>query len=258
VIGALTFLTVVGRSRPPRAGDLAWFPAVGALLGAVLGLVWWGAEQVWPAAVAAALVIVIDLALTGLLHVDGLADSADGLLPHLTPEQRLAVMATPDVGAFGVATVAVTLLLRWSALAVLPTTGWRAIVVLAAVWAAARAMMVLVMTTQPYARDSGGLASPFLPSRAEQGDSATAVPSAAFLAAAATIVVAAGVAATVVASVDGLSGWTGLAGAGAAVGAGGAVLLLARRRIGGYTGDVLGALGVVVETVALVVLAADG
>jgi adenosylcobinamide-GDP ribazoletransferase len=257
VIGALTFLTVVGRSRPPRAEDLAWFPAVGAVLGAVLGLVWWGAEQVWPAAIAAALVVAIDLALTGLLHIDGLADSADGLLPHLTSEQRLAVMARPDVGAFGVATVAVTLLLRWSALAVLPMTGWRAVLLLAAIWATARAVMVLVMTTQPYARD-GGLASPFLTASAEQGDDAAGLPPAAFLAAGATIVVGAAVTATVFTSVDGLSGWTGLAGVGAALGAGGAVLFLARRRIGGYTGDVLGALGVVIETVALVVVAAEG
>ena len=102
------------RSIPPAdpAGRSVWFGPAGALIGAVLGALWWGATNVWPAPVAAAIVVAADLAVTGLLHVDGLADSADGLLPHLDRERRLAVMATPDVGAFGVAVVAVVLLLR--------------------------------------------------------------------------------------------------------------------------------------------------
>jgi len=58
----------------------------------------------WP--LAAALVLVADLALTGMLHVDGLADAADGLLPHhRDTARRLEVMAAPNVGAFGVAVV---------------------------------------------------------------------------------------------------------------------------------------------------------
>jgi adenosylcobinamide-GDP ribazoletransferase len=257
VIGALTFLTVVGRSRPPRSADLAWFPAVGMFLGAVLGCAWWIGEQVWPPALAAALVVAADLALTGLLHVDGLADSADGLLPHLDREQRLAVMAAPDVGAFGVATTAATLLVRWSALAALPVGGWRAVVLLAAVWATARAGMVLVMATQPYARGAGGLASPFVSTPSASGPATRSAPRAASFTAIATLVLATVVSAVVTASTGGLSAITGAAGIVVGVGAGVVVALLARRRIGGYTGDVLGALGMVVETVALVVLVAD-
>jgi adenosylcobinamide-GDP ribazoletransferase len=243
VIGALAFLTIAGRARPPRTRDLVWFPVVGALLGAVLGLIWWGAENIWPSAVAAALVVAADLALTGLLHVDGLADSADGLLPHLDRDRRLAVMSAPDVGAFAVAAVAATLLLRWSALAAQPVDGWRSVVVLAAIWSASRAAMVLVLTTQPYARaGEGGLASRFLDDRPGGGRLPAAV--------AATAVVVAVVAGAVGDTWGPACLLTGL-------GAGLLVVLLARRRIGGYTGDVLGALGMVIETVALVALAAD-
>jgi adenosylcobinamide-GDP ribazoletransferase len=236
VIGALSFLTIAGRSRPPTPADLIWFPAVGASLGAVLGLLWWGAGEVWPASVSAALVVVADLALTGLLHVDGLADSADGLLPHLDRERRLAVMSAPDVGAFGIATVAAALLVRWAAIGALPVTGWRGVLLMAGIWATARAAMVLTLASQHYARAEGGLASVF-----------TRVPPGATVAAAGS-----GIAALAVV----LPRPWAPAGILAGLGAGALVVALARRRIGGYTGDVLGALGIAVETVALVTVAA--
>ena len=63
--------------------------------------------------------VVADLGLTGLLHFDGLIDSADGLLPPLTQARRLEVMADPHAGAFGVAAAAAVLLVRWASLATL-------------------------------------------------------------------------------------------------------------------------------------------
>src|SRR5436853_631124 len=71
---ALAFLTPlpVGTTTPPDRRTLAWFPVVGALIGGVLGGVWWMAERVWPSPVAAGVVVAADLALTGLLHLDGL------------------------------------------------------------------------------------------------------------------------------------------------------------------------------------------
>src|SRR5690349_4062880 len=116
---ALAFLTPlpVGTAEPPDRRTLAWFPVVGALIGALLGGVWWIAERLWPVSVAAALVIAADLALTGMLHYDGLIDSADGLLPHLTRERRLEVMREPDIGAYGVTVTVVVVALRFAALA---------------------------------------------------------------------------------------------------------------------------------------------
>jgi adenosylcobinamide-GDP ribazoletransferase len=173
--------------------------------------------------VAAGVVVAADLALTGLLHLDGLADSADGLLPHLSRDQRLDVMAAPDVGAFGVGVAGAALLLRWSALAVLRPDP----ALLAGLWCGSRTLMATVATTVPYARDQG-LASAFLGGK-------WIWPVAVFGA------VVAGV----------LAGW---AAAGVLVGV--VVVALAKRRIGGFTGDVLGAAGVIGETAGLLVAAA--
>jgi adenosylcobinamide-GDP ribazoletransferase len=275
---ALGFLTIVGGHAAPSRRAPAWFAVVGALVGAAVGLVWWGAGELWAPAVAAAVAVAADAALTGMLHLDGLADSADGLLPPLDRARRLAVMAAPDVGAFGVTVLVLVLVLRVAALASLDPDP----LLLAGVWAAARAAMALTLATVPYAR-SGGLASAFAPApvpaevpppAAPAGappasTSAGAPPASASAAApppaapagrrvgggasagAAGLGLAGGVALVV-----GAAGWSGVAAAGALVLGAGGVVALARRRIGGYTGDVLGAAGVVGETVALLAAAA--
>lgn len=233
---ALGFLTVIGGAEAPSPSALAWFPVVGAGLGAALGLVWVGAAHLWPAPVAAAVVIAVDLALTGLLHVDGLADSGDGLLPHLDRQRRLAVMREPDVGAFGTAAVASVLLLRFAALGALAAS----VPLLAGLWCLSRSVMALAVATLRYARPEG-LASGF----ARPGGAVTG----------GAVAGGAGLVAAV-----GLAAWWRLGPGLAAVGGGllgaGGVLLLADRRLGGYTGDVLGAAGVVAETLGLLVAAA--
>src|SRR5438128_11964309 len=137
---ALSFLTPIGGAAAPSPRALPWFPAVGAAIGAALGGVWWVSNEIWPPLVAAAVVVAADLALTGLLHLDGLADSADGLLPHLPRQRRLEVMTAPDVGAFGVGVSAATLLLRWSALAALRPNP----ALLAGLWCGSRTLMATV------------------------------------------------------------------------------------------------------------------
>jgi adenosylcobinamide-GDP ribazoletransferase len=228
---ALAFLTPLFGASEPRPQTLGWFPVAGAALGLVVGGVWWGAERVWPAAVAAAIVVAVDLALTGLLHVDGLADTADGLLPHLDRTRRLEVMAAPDVGAFGVTTVAAVLLLRWAALAVTAPSP----LLLGGLWCASRTAMAVTARRVPYARP-GGLAAAFLGGRALTTAAAGAVL--------AVALAFAGPGMAGVAAVGGVA-------VGAAV-----VVALAWRRIGGFTGDVLGAAGVVGETTGLLVAAA--
>ena len=228
---ALGFLTVVGGARAPSPAALPWFPVVGAGLGATLGLVWVAAAHLWPAPVAAAVVIAVDLALTGLLHVDGLADSGDGLLPHLDRLRRLAVMREPDVGAFGTAVVVTVLVLRFAALGALAASA----PLLAGLWCLSRSVMALAIATLRYARPEG-LASGF----ARSGG---------VLAGGTGLVAAAGLAAW----------WRpgpGLAAVGGGLLGAGGVLLLAERRLGGYTGDVLGAAGMVAETLGLLVAAA--
>jgi adenosylcobinamide-GDP ribazoletransferase len=231
---AIAFLTPlpVGGGAPDRR-TFDWFPLAGALIGAGVGGAWWLADRAFTPVVAAALVIVADLALTGMLHVDGLADSADGLLPHLPGKaRRLEVMATPDVGAFGVTVVVAVLLLRFAALASQPVS----VLLLAGLWCGSRTVMAVGARVLPYARGEHGLASAF-----GEGDwrpvglyGLVAAVSLGALADGRRTEIAVG--ASILASV--------------------LVLLLAKRRLGGYTGDVLGAAGIIGETVGLLVAAA--
>lgn len=233
VIRALGFLTILGRSAPPDPSTLRWFPFAGALIGAMVGGLWWGAEELWSPALAAALVVAADLAITGMLHLDGLTDTADGVLPHLDRDRRLAVMAEPTVGAFGVGVAVVALLVRWAAFASLTPN----VVLVGGLWCVARSVMAVALRAVPYAREGGGLASAFVATRSWFGLAlvgSTLGLGLGFLAAG-----TGGAAAVVVA---------------AAAGAG--VVALGVLRLGGYTGDVLGAAGMTAETVGLVVAAA--
>jgi adenosylcobinamide-GDP ribazoletransferase len=228
---ALSFLTPFAGAHDPAPTALLWFPIVGALLGATVGAVWLVADRLWPPLVTGALVVVADLAVTGMLHFDGLVDSADGLLPHLDPDRRLAVMSDPNTGAFGVAVGVGVLSLRGAALAAMRPS----VLLLAGLWCASRTLMAATIVRVPYARGGGGLASAFLTARVRP-------------------VAAEGVLSAIVLAAlwrpfpGALSVLAGLA-------AGLGVVRLAQRRIGGFTGDVLGAAGMVAETVGLVVAA---
>ena len=236
---ALAFLTPLGGARAPSSRALGWFPVVGAALGGLLGLAWWGSEKAWPAAVAAALVVAADLALTGMLHLDGLLDSADGLLPHLERGRRLEVMRDHSVGAFGMAAGGSVLLLRWSALSVTRPS----VLLLVGIWAVSRAAMAVAAVVMPYAREAsgGGIATAFLEGR-----------SAAVAGATAGVIGLAGGLACLIAWRPGPGAVVLCSELVVAL----AVLWFAGRRIGGFTGDVLGAMGMIAETVALVVAAA--
>lgn len=207
-----------------------------------VGGTWWLAGKVWPAVAAAAVALAADVAMTGYLHLDGLADAADGLLPPLDHEHRLTAMADPAVGAFGVVTVAVTLLLRFGALASTPA----APLVIGGLWCGSRTEMAVIAKTLPYARP-GGLAAAFVEAPEASGAPAPRQPGAAVPALVGSIL-ALGLA---LASHP----TRGLAALAAEMLAMAAVALFARRRIGGFTGDVLGAAGVVGETAGLLVLA---
>lgn len=232
VLRALAFLTVVGRGAGPDGRTLRWFPLAGAAIGAVVGGAWWAADRAFDPLLAAAVVVAVDLSVTGLLHVDGLADSADGLLAPMERDRRLAVMADPTAGAFAVAVVGIVLLVRTTAFAAQAVE----VGLVVGLWCASRSAMALVALTRPYVRP-GGLAAPFLGDR-------PAVP----------LALAGIVTGTALATVT--AGWSGLAAGLGLVAGVAAVVVLAHRRIGGFTGDVLGALGVVGETVALVAAAA--
>ncbi len=176
--------------------------------------------------------VAFDLAVTGLLHADGLADSADGLLPQMSRQRRLAVMAEPSVGAYGAAALAVVLLVRFAALASMSPS----VLLVAGAWCGARTTMAVAARALPYARPQGGLARAFL-----GGDWR---PVGLY-----GLVLAVSLGALADGRQTELAVALGMA-------AGAVVVVLARRRLGGFTGDVLGAAGMIAETVALLVAAA--
>lgn len=227
---AVAFLTPLGGAAAPTPAALAWFPVVGAGMGLVLGAVWWGASELWAAPVAAAVVVAVDLGLTGMLHLDGLVDSADGLLPPLDRDRRLDVMADPSAGAFGVGAAVTVLLLRWASLAALAPSA----PLLGALWCASRLAMARFARSVPYARP-GGLATAFLRTGRSR------LPVGGILIGAVLV---------------GLGGPDAVVGVAVLALASAGVVALAVRRVGGFTGDVLGAAGVVGETVGLLAAAA--
>lgn len=212
-------------------GVLPWAPLVGLVLGAVAAAVaWLGAEHAGPLT-GAVLGIGVLAALTRGLHLDGLADTADGLGPLRGRERALAVMRSGDVGPFGVATLVLVLLLQVACLAELLDTpgGWPALP--AAVLAARVAMTATGVVGMPVAEGSS------------LGQAVAGTVSRRWLAGSVALSSAAVLATPALAGQDLVAGLHLLA----AVGIGWlAAAELARRassRLGGVNGDVMGALG---------------
>jgi adenosylcobinamide-GDP ribazoletransferase len=222
--------------RVERLAPAAWaFPLVGAGIGGVAAFAFLLVQLLglgdWPAAVLAVLAGIV---LTGALHEDGLADTADGLIGGHDREQRLAIMRDSRHGTFGVVAIVLSVLLRAAALSRIgdPIYGGLALV---AAHAASRAALPLAMRALAPARSDGLGAAAGRPS----------IP----LAVAALAI---GLLVTL-AALGPARGLVAIGLAGAAMFAAG---VLAHRRIGGYTGDVLGAFQQIGEIVMLLAAAA--
>lgn len=235
LLQAARYLTAVplGDGAPQDPGRAAaWFPAVGLGIGAVLALTDRLAGWLFPSLLAAVLIVTVWKLLTGGLHLDGLADCLDGLAGR-DPWQRLHIMHDSRIGAFAAMGLVLVLFLEIAAVAGLADANrWR---VLLATPAIGRATPALLCRCFPPARPAGQGAT------FSAGLRAWAVPLA--LAAAGVIAVLA----------LGLPGLLALAvGALAAVGAG----RFFSARLGGITGDVLGAGVEVAELTALLTMSA--
>ncbi|MFC4638189.1 adenosylcobinamide-GDP ribazoletransferase [Deinococcus hohokamensis] len=149
---ALTFLTTLPlpHVREVRQGEFArasaYYPLAGYAVGGVVALLLWLPLPL-PGGVHSALALAAWLAVTGMLHFDGLVDSADALFAMKSPERRLEILRDVHVGAFGLATGLISLLTVWSLLAA-PVPAYAAVV--AAV--VARALVLLPMNLYPAAR----------------------------------------------------------------------------------------------------------
>jgi adenosylcobinamide-GDP ribazoletransferase len=234
LLGALQFLTRVPirLSDPPELTRcVPWFPFVGGLIGLAVGGAAAGLAELVPMAVAAAVAIVAGVLITGAFHEDGLADTADAFGGGWTREQRLHILGDPLHGSYGVAAMCGTIVVRILCVASLaPAPAFAGLV---AAHAIGRSAAVGTMATFPLATADGlgaGYATGLSRRRAVVG-----ILSGVTIAALAT------------------GWWVGpLAAAGVAAAV--AVGVLGLRKIGGVTGDVLGAVEQVTECLVLVVV----
>lgn len=238
---ALTFLTILPWPRPVLAGpedlarSLVWFPWVGLLLGALYAAAGHLALHLWPPAGAAALLLVLTVILTRGLHLDGLADTLDGLGGGRDPQSRLTVMKDSRLGAFGAMGLILALLLKGVFLTLLLEAGRLSALLLFPV--VSRGGMVLLARLSPYARPEGGLGRAMT-----EG---------------VTGPVALGALAPVLLACLLFYGGRGVV---LLVAAGLLILTLSRvftRLLGGVTGDVLGAANELLEVLALALLSAN-
>ncbi|MBN3523293.1 adenosylcobinamide-GDP ribazoletransferase [Paenibacillus apiarius] len=137
-----------------------FFPWAGCIIGVLIWGAGVGLQLVLPSGPAAALTLALAVALTGGLHMDGLMDTADGVLSHRSRERMLEIMKDSRVGAMGVIICVLVLLLKWSLISSLMTDGaWQLWLVVPFIWS--RAAMVWAMTNEPYARAESGLGGYF-------------------------------------------------------------------------------------------------
>jgi adenosylcobinamide-GDP ribazoletransferase len=97
-----------------------YFPLVGSLVGAINVGVWWLCNRWFPPAVSVGLMIAASLMVTGAFHEDGFADACDGFGGGTTPERILSIMQDSRVGAYGAIGIAMMLGLKWATLLMLP------------------------------------------------------------------------------------------------------------------------------------------
>ncbi len=236
---ALRFLTVI----PVPLGwcgevtrleeSLPWFPVAGLLVGAVAALADSGFCRIFPFLPASVMTVIFMLAVSGGLHMDGLADTADGFFSSRPKSQILAIMKDSRIGAMGVMAIVAVFSLKVAALASIGP-GQRFSVILL-VPMAGRCAPVFMMTTLPYAREKG-LGSVFGSHRSRL------LPLFSYIA----LIVTAGIAA----------GSAGIAAAIGVIATVGIFSFWCRKKIGGYTGDTLGAMVELAETVTAVILLA--
>ena len=235
---ALSFLTILPfpcplvSERPAEALSraMAWFPVAGALVGAAGGGVALWLSEWWAQPVAAMAGLALMELLTGGLHLDGFADTADGFGAWKGREETLRIMRDSRVGALGAGAIFFLLGFKWACLSDIPLHALLG----AAVSACALSRMTLVLSAQafPYAPGQGGLGRLVTDRRSPAS-------------------VAAALALGLGFSVVCLGLLPGIFVASAAIAVAWCVNTLVVRRLGGITGDTLGAVSELVEAAVL-------
>jgi adenosylcobinamide-GDP ribazoletransferase len=222
---------------PPLNQAMRQFPLIGALIGGMTGLLSYiGLSLGLSSPIAATLAIAATVVLTGGLHEDGLADMADGFGGGKDAGQKLAIMRDSRIGTYGVLALVFAILLKVQAISILATQpAWLLVATLATLGALSRALMVWLMRTSLPARSDG------LGATAGQPSQATMIYALSLGIALAAVIfwIASDWLAAILVPAIGL-----------AVAA--LIRSLAARQIGGFTGDVCGAVQVLSETAMLI------
>jgi len=227
-VALMTALPVPG-GRRDIAGGLRWYSAVGLLLGAILAGCWWLATRAWPGTlVPAAVTVAAWAALTGMLHLDGLADVADAALVTADRERRASILHDVHHGTFGIVAIVLTLLLKVAAIAACSTRdGLLLLAIVPACGRAALPLAVRFQATIPTSRMASSAASAATPAAIGAGIGFAALPAGLLL------------------------GFPGAAVFAVCLGTGMAATALLSRRFGGINGDCLGAAVELGETAGL-------
>ena len=223
---AVGFLTRVPVGDPSRGGTspvqmsaaVPWFPLVGLLIGSIQGLTWLALNELTTALLAAVLSTAVTALITGAFHHDGLADIADAFGGGWSVEQRMEILKDSRLGTYGTSALILAFGTEIAALSSLdPTTGLRALLTAHVL---GRGIAVGAMIVSPVGGD--GLGASYM----TELNPVAGLGALTFSVAVAVV----------------LLGLTGLGATIVAAIAGAAVVMLAINKIGGVTGDVLGAI----------------
>ena len=160
-VSALQFLTILPLGKPrdldaPKI--IPWFPVVGLAIGLLLVLGDYAFSMLWPVAIVSMLDVLLLAILSGGLHLDGLGDSADGLLSHRSPEQVLSIMRDSRIGVMGLLAIVFILALKWVGI---NSLGAHRALYLLIIPAYSRGAMMFGIKYLSYGRPQGGIGTDF-------------------------------------------------------------------------------------------------
>ncbi|MCF8094841.1 MAG: adenosylcobinamide-GDP ribazoletransferase [Desulfobacteraceae bacterium] len=238
---ALRFITILPVGTPgayhPR-NMTQFFPAAGLILGLILAAADALATRIFAQPVVGAIDVIVLASFSGALHIDGLADTADGLFSHKDRETALSIMKDSRIGVMGATAIVCVLLAKYGGFFALPhygEAGWSRFLILLLVPAYARASMLVGIAFLPYARPEGGTGSDFFTEKLKLKDFR-------------------GIFVCVLLSL--LLGWRGVLIILAFCTVCAGLVVFYRMRIGAITGDMLGAMSEITETLLLLLAAA--
>ena len=238
IVVAATMLTRLPLPQAPdeafeRQEENVWaFPLIGVIVGiiaCIVGAIAFGLGLNAP--ITAGLMLATTMIMTGAMHEDGLADCADGFWGGFDPARRLEIMKDSQIGTYGVLAIVIVTGLRWMALSAAISLGFAGVIAAAVL---SRGVLPAIMAMVAHARDTGLSHSVGRPTQQTAAFSCGA----------------AGVLALI------LIGFSAIGAAMITVSIAFGLTKLAKTKIGGQTGDVLGATQVLCETAILVFLVA--